>query len=517
MMTKLSLPLVLCALLGAAVATPAMASEGGPLATVTGGQIRGTALPNDTGSVFRGVPFAQPPVGDLRWREPMPVIPWTGIRDVDKPAAPAAQADAGWNKDFAAASKEDCLYLDLWAPPPSPKAPRPVMVWIHGGRNVAGAGGFDFLYDGKAFVSRGVILVVIQYRLGVFGFFTHPDLAKESPHHSSGNYGIMDQVAALQWVHDNIATFGGDPENVTIFGQSAGATDVLGLMATPISQGLFKKAIAESSALPGPLHWGTVATSEDAGRAAASIQGAPSAALPFLRSLSAEALLRKPAGDWQPAPDNYVFPVNPAVIFSQGKEADVPLIIGSCAIEFPTGGDFDSRAKVVQLTFGKHAQEALALYGMGANGDKFPADPLYGNSGDQLGSDIMRAPAIDEGAWHAEHGSPTWQYEFDRAIPPRPRVGHSSDLPYVFGNLLPYGGQGGAFTETDRKLSDAVQAYWVNFAKTGNPNADGLPPWPAYAKADRKFIHFTAEGGESVDQNERAPYAALFRETITDP
>ena len=209
--------------------------------------------------------------------------------------------------------------------------------------------------------------------------------------------------------------------------------------------------------------------------------------------------------------------MNPAVIFSQGKEADVPLIIGSCAIEFPAEGDFDSRVKVLQQTFGKHAQEALALYGMSAHGDKFPADPLYGDSADQLGSDIMRAPAIDEGAWHAAHGSPTWQYEFDRAIPPRPRVGHSSDLPYVFGNLLPNGGQGGAFTETDRKLSDAVQAYWVNFAKTGNPNADGLPPWPRYAATDRKFIHFTTGGGESLDQDERGPYAALFAKTILDP
>ncbi|HZZ18094.1 MAG TPA: carboxylesterase family protein [Opitutaceae bacterium] len=517
MMTKLTLPLALSAMLGLFLAQSASASDGGPLATVTGGQIRGTALPADSGSVFRGVPFAQPPVGDLRWREPMPVIPWTGIRDADKPGAPAAQSDAGWNKDFAAAGSEDCLYLDVWAPPPSPKAPHPVMVWIHGGGNVAGAGGFDFLYDGKAFAKRGVILVVIEYRLGPFGFFTHPDLAKESPHHSSGNYGIMDQVAALQWVHDNIATFGGDPENVTIFGQSAGATDVLALMATPISQGLFKKVISESSALPGPLHWGTVATAEDAGRAAAASVGAPPGSLALLRSLSAETLLKNLPGHWQPAPDNYVFPVNPAVIFSQGKEADVPLIIGSCAIEFPVDGDFDIRAKIVQMTFGKHAPEALELYGMSANGDKFPADPLYGNSSDQLGSDIFRGPAIVEGAWHAAHGSPTWQYQFERAIPPRPRVGHSSDIPYVFGNLLPYEGQGGAFTDVDRKLSDDVQGYWVNFAKTGNPNGAAVPSWPAFDASGRKFVHFTAEGGEAVDRDERAPFATLYSKTITDP
>jgi para-nitrobenzyl esterase len=516
MITKLSLPLVLSGLFVALIPLSSLASEGGPVASVSGGEIRGTLIPG-IGSVFRGVPFAQPPVGDLRWREPQPVLPWKGIRDAAKPAAPSAQSDAGWNKAFAAASSEDSLYLDVWSPTPTPGSARPVMVWIHGGGNVGGAGGFDPLYDGRAFASRGVVLVVLQYRLGVFGFFTHPDLEAESPHHTSGNYGIMDQVAALQWVHDNIAVFGGDPKNVTIFGQSAGATDVLALMASPISRGLFAKGIAESAALAGAFHWGTVAKSEEAGRAAAKRVGAPESALPFLRSLSTQELLSRHLGSWQPAADNYVFPENPALVFSEGKEARVPLIVGSCAIEFPAAGPYAAKMKTVQMTFGKHAGEAAALYGIEEGGDKFPADPLYGDSGDQLGSDVFRCPDIVAAAWHAANGMPTWQYEFDRAIPPRPKVGHSSDMPYVFGNLLPDGGQGGAFTATDRQLSDVVQAYWVNFANTGNPNANGLPSWPAYQAADTKFIHFTTSGGESLDHDERAPYAALFRKTILDP
>jgi para-nitrobenzyl esterase len=233
--------LLLCSGLGGPT-TSAVASE--PVVSVTGGDIRGRLLEDGAGAVFKGIPFARPPVGDFRWREPMPVIPWNDTRDAGESGPPAVQPALGWNDKSAAASREDCLYLDVWTPTGPSTARNPVMVWIHGGANVAGAGGFDPLYDGRALISHGAVLVVVEYRLGILGFFAHPELTRESAHHASGNYATLDQIAALRWVRDNIGKFGGDPENVTIFGQSAGATDVLALMASPLSKGLFHRAIA---------------------------------------------------------------------------------------------------------------------------------------------------------------------------------------------------------------------------------------------------------------------------------
>ena len=215
--------------------SPRSFADTGPVVHVTGGDIRGALLPGGAGAVFRGVPTAQPPVGPLRWREPMPVGPWPGVRDALKPGAPAVQTDMDWNRADAAAGSEDCLYLDVWTPGLSRTARLPVMVWLHGGGNVGGAGGFDPVYDGRPLISRGVVLVVVEYRLGVLGFLSHPELTSESPHHASGNYGFLDQIAALRWVRDNARQFGGDPGNVTLFGQSAGGTDVLSLMASPLA------------------------------------------------------------------------------------------------------------------------------------------------------------------------------------------------------------------------------------------------------------------------------------------
>src|SRR5450631_2512574 len=233
------------ALLSLNFAQTAAAAVPDPVVAVTGGQVRGRLLEGG-GAIFRGIPFAQPPVGALRWREPMPVQGWVGVREADKPGPPSAQPALGWNDDFAAAGSEDCLYLDVWTPRAEPGAGLPVMVWIHGGANVAGAGGFDPLYEGKSLIGHGVVLVVVEYRLGILGYFAHPELTQESPHHASGNYGIMDQAAALRWVRDNIVRFGGDPGNVTLFGQSAGSMDVLALMTSPLAKGLFHRAIAES-------------------------------------------------------------------------------------------------------------------------------------------------------------------------------------------------------------------------------------------------------------------------------
>jgi para-nitrobenzyl esterase len=225
---------------------PATAAGSGPIVAVTGGRVQGATLEKG-GAVFKGMPFAQPPVGELRWREPMPVKPWAGAHDATEFGAPCAQTPQ-LQPALAKVSKEDCLFLNVWTPEWPSRSRKPVMVWIPGGGNFAGASSLS-VFDGESLAGRGVVLVSLNYRLGVFGFFAHPQLTRESPHHASGNQGILDQIAALKWVRDNIARFGGDPSNVTIFGESAGSLDVSVLMTSPLSKGLFRQVIGES----GPL------------------------------------------------------------------------------------------------------------------------------------------------------------------------------------------------------------------------------------------------------------------------
>src|ERR1700686_1827298 len=218
-----------------------------PTVTVTGGPIRGGLLEKG-GAVFKGIPYAQPPVGDLRWREPMPVKPWMGVRDATAFGAICAQKTNAIVLNAAEISKEDCLFLNVWTPEWPSRSPRPVMVWIPGGGNYGGSSS-QSVYDSDSLARRGVVVVSLNYRLASFGFFSHPELTRESPHHASGNQGILDQIAALKWVRDNIARFGGDPGNVTIFGESAGSLDVSVLMTSPLSKGLFRRAIGESGAV----------------------------------------------------------------------------------------------------------------------------------------------------------------------------------------------------------------------------------------------------------------------------
>jgi para-nitrobenzyl esterase len=503
-----SVGLLACAL----AANPCAAADSGPVVSVTGGSIQGRLLPEDRGAVFRGVPFAQPPIGNLRWREPMPVIPWQGVREAVEPGAPAMQPALGWNDSAAAICSEDCLYLDVWAPKAAARLP--VMVWIHGGANVAGAGGFDPLFDGKALISHGVILVVVEYRLGVFGFLAHPELTRESPHHASGNYGILDQVAALQWVHDNIAAFGGDAGNVTIFGQSAGAMDILALMATPLSKGLFQRALSES----GPLQKTTASLAEAEQAGATAVGKLGTRDLASLRSVPANDLLKTVTGVSGFTTDGWVFPVAPFDAWKAGREHAVPVIIGSNAVEFPFGGTSEELAKSISDFFGDLAPRALALYGLDGGGKPLADDPLYGNAADQWGSDLFRCLPVILGEWHAASGSPAWEYEFDRAIPPKPRTAHSAELPYVFANQMEAGNKwGGEFQEADHALSAVIQGYWTNFAKTGNPNGPGLPAWDRHDAAARKYIAFTTKAEVVQRENERGPASDLFREALSAP
>jgi para-nitrobenzyl esterase len=491
---------------------PLQADAPDPIVAVTGGLVAGRNLPDGSGMVFRGVPFAQPPIGSLRWREPSPVAPWAGLRDAGKSGPPAAQASFGWNAADAAAGSEDCLYLDVWTPGVATRTPMPVMVWFHGGGNVGGAGGFDALYDGGPLIAHGVVLVDVEYRLGIFAFLAHPELSAESAHHASGNYGILDQVAALRWVRDNIARFGGDPGNVTIFGQSAGGTDVLALMATPLSQGLFQKAIAES----GLLTPGTCQPLEKAEAVGRSVAGAAGSGLASLRAMPVADLLRvqMAAPGLRPfTVDGWVFPQAPFDVWRRGGEHAVPLIIGSNGVEFAFAGSKDALKAAIAAFAGGRAPGALALYGLSGAAKPEP-DPLYGDAADQWGSDQFRCYSAVEALWRASQGHPTWQYEFDRPIPPHPHVAHSGDLGYVFGNLHRTGNLPGEYTEADRRLSAAVQAYWTQFAKSGDPNGPGSPEWPGFDPDRRRYVCFTPDARVEVRASERRAFVDLFRDVL---
>ena len=499
----------------AAAASPAAADPAGPApqAVLSTGAVRGQALPAG-GAVFRGLPYAQPPIGTLRWREPQPVPAWTGVRDALESRPPCAQSSAGWNAKEAAASREDCLYLDVWTPEWPARAKRPVMVWLHGGGNSGGAGGSDPLYDGTRLVARGVVLVIVDYRLGVFGFFAHPELTRESAHHASGNYGLLDQLAALRWVQDSVAALGGDPAQVTLFGQSAGAMDVGALMTSPLAGGLFHRAIAQSGSALQPLP--SLAEHEQKGIAlAASLKAPPASAIAQLRQLSVDVLLKAAPGATANL-DGWLLQRQPKDVFAAGATNPVPLVIGSNAVEFQASASPEELRRQIERQLGALAPRALALYGLSEG--TASADPLYGSAGDQWSADSQfHCPGVLQGRWHAAAGHATWQYEFGRAIPPKSSVIHSSELPYVFDNLWDHGSQGGRFEDADHRLAAAMQAYWTNFAKAGDPNGPALPAWPRYDAQSRRFLQFTRSGEIRGSRDQRGPFCDLFAKSLDGP
>jgi para-nitrobenzyl esterase len=498
-----------------ALAGPAVAQDTGPDVAVTGGQLRGRLQP-DGGAAFRGIPFAQPPVGELRWREPRAVTPWTGVRDAGESGPPCAQNSSGWNAKEATASREDCLYLDVRTPK-WPAAPRtPVMVWLHGGANTGGAGASDPLYEGTRLVARGIVLVIVEYRLGALGFMAHPELTKESAHHSSGNYGLLDQLAGLRWVHDNIAAFGGDPNNVTVFGQSAGASDLSALATSPLAKGLFQRAIAESG---GAGRAPSLAQAEDAGtKLAAALKAPATGTLAFLRALpTATVLAASASGGASYNVDGWLLPMAPGDTFAKGTQHHIPFIIGNNAVEMGGQRPAAEIRAAITARYGNLAPKALALYGLTAEGSAGTTDTVYGTVSDQWSADSgLRCAAVLTGLRHVATGSPMWQYQFDRAIPPKPTVVHSSELPYVFGNLYATGSQGGAYTDVDRKLSETIVTYWTNFAKTGNPNGPGVPAWPAFDAQTRAFMEFGLQGEVTAGQRQRGPFCDVFIEQATN-
>ncbi len=483
----------------AAAQAPVQGPEPDVDVNISEGVLGGEKLKDGT-FLFRSVPFAAPPIGDLRWKPPEAPDTWDGVRYETESAPACMQASYGWNNNLAAGSAEDCLYLEIRTPTLKGTARRPVMVFIHGGSNRAGGGSGTVMSD---LGGRGVVLVSLQYRLGVFGFLSHPALTAESPDHASGNYGLMDQIAALKWIQHNIEAFGGDPHNITLFGHSAGAEDVGLLLTSPLAKGLFQKAIEQS----GPPMFGlpprTLQQNEDMGvtlakrytgkppesaEALAELRRAPAAGLQELAD-KVKPPISDPSFIWlQPVIDGHILPQSPKDVFLNLKQNDVPLIIGVSARELELNGGADAVYPTITKAFGAQRMRAARFYHMDVK-KKAKGDPVLGEISMQLSTDLMMRCPSDWTAWHvAAAGQKAWLYQLEVDSSDGP-VHHGSELPFVF-DAPPRG--------KTAKPWPQMQEYWLNFAWEGSPNGKdangkGLPKWDDYGK-EGKYIAFTDEG-----------------------
>lgn len=473
----------------------AVAAENSPpTAHVDAGMLAGIH-DADTGlDEFKGIPYAAPPTGQRRWKPPQPVEAWSGVRRADhfgpRCMQRAIYSDMVFRSD---GMSEDCLYLNVWTPALRSGEKLPVLVYFYGGGFMAGDGS-EPRYDGASLAQKGIVTVTVNYRLGVFGFLALPALAEESPHHATGNYGLLDQAAALRWVHRNIAAFGGNPDRVTIAGESAGSMSVSALLASPLSKELMQRAIGESGSMLGNLAPQPRALAEKQGEAFEKHVGARS--LAQLRAMPASALLKatgdKGVGRFAPTIDGYFLPRSPEAIYRDGQQAQVPLLVGSNSQEgsyvFLLQGEPatpDSYRAIVKKQFGKHAAEALTLY---PGHDEAEVEA----SGTALAGDDFIAFAT----WQWMHlqrktgDAPVYYYYFTKPRPAKrdgsvvPGTGavHSGEIEYALGNLS--GNHVYAWTAADRKVSSTMEGYFANFIKTGNPNGDDLPHWPATAPKD---------------------------------
>lgn len=438
------------------------------------GLVSGFAGSSPEMRIYKGIPFAAPPVGNLRWRAPQPVPHWEGVRKADQFGPICMQGNAAPSRG----ASEDCLYLNVWTAARSAGERRPVMLWIYGGGYSVGSASQPD-YDGEALARKGAVVVTINYRLGPFGFFSHPELTKESDRREAANFGLLDAVAALHWVQKNATAFGGDPKRVTIFGESAGAGLVANLMATPQAKGLFQRAIGESSswstARIGRL--GSLADAEQQGLKFGETLGARS--LADLRAQPAEAILKAGRGTG-PVVDGVILPEEPATVFAEGRQNTAPVLVGSNKDEGTFFVQPTTAAKFIQQSqrrFGDMADAFLKLYPAGS---------------DEEANASQLAAFRDEIAWVMRNWArlesktgktKAYVYYFTHEPPAAPGgkggrgrgATHTAEIPYVFQV------QGSrAWTDTDRQLSDTMSSYWVNFAASGDPNGKGLLKWPAF-------------------------------------
>ena len=471
----------------------------GPVVDAPAGAVRGAA--EGDLRVFRGIPYAQPPVGPLRWQPPVPLARWTGVREATEFGPACYQPPPRLASIYVprpVPMSEDCLTLNIWSPATARKAP--VFFWIYGGALQSGASR-DPMYDGKRLAARGVVVVSINYRLGVLGWLAHSELSKESPQGISGNYGLLDQIRALTWVKDNIAAFGGDPANVTIAGESAGALSVMYLMTSPLARGLFSKGIAESAymistpALKTSVHGAPAA--EQAGLSLMQQLKQPD--LAGMRALGGEQITTAAvAAGYAPwgAIDGHVLPDQLVNVFDQGKQARVPLLAGFNSGEIrsltPLAPPVPASAAVYDSTirerYGDLADAFLALYPSTNLQESIFAttrDALYGWTAERL---VRKQTAL---------GVSAYLYLWDHGYPAADEAGlhafHASELPYVFGTFdgTPPKWPKNPETPDERALADAVGDYWTSFARTGRPRSRNAPEWPAYS-ADKRYLRFAA-------------------------
>ena len=502
-------------LLGAcAVLPPASQDRAGPRVTLASGTVEGRNENN--AAVYRGIPYAAPPVGDLRWQPPRPAEPWEGVRQavefgpscIQPPVPPASLY-----YDPPQASSEDCLSLNVWSPEGAESAP--VIVWIHGGSLRIGGSAQPF-YDGSAFAERGVVFVSVNYRLGVLGWLAHPELSAESPHGASGNYGLLDQIAALQWVRGNITDFGGNPDNVTIMGESAGALSVSYLLTSPLAEGLFQRAIAQS-----PNIRAVPVLSEPAyGLPSAKMIGASlgealgAQGLADLRTMDAQELTNA-ATLQRFAPqgtiDGYALPRQVVDTFEAGEQAQVPLLAG-----FNSGELRSQRIFLPPLPESADAYEEIIRCGYGDLADAFldvyPASDLAQSTLDTFRDAIYGWAVEYMVRAQTEADLPSWLYVFDHCYPAAEArdlcAFHASELPYVFGQI----GDDDAYSpnwpvpegEGEEALSDAMVDYWVGFATSGTPSVPALPEWTPYG-ADQSYMRFN---GTPLPEHD--PVAGMF-------
>ncbi len=480
---------------------------------VAGGTIRGAVLPSGV-HAFRGIPYAAPPVGSLRWKAPQPARSWTGVRGATKFGPRCMQLPIFGDMVFRSdGMSEDCLYLNVWAPSAGRRLP--VLLYIYGGGFVGGDGS-ELRYDGESLARRGIVVVTVNYRLGVFGFLAHPELTRESPHHASGDYGLLDQAAALSWVRRNIAAFGGDPRRITIGGESAGSISVCALMASPLTRGLIAGAIGESGGMiyptfaPVPLD-----SAQRRGEAFGASVGASS--LEALRALPAESLLKASSrGRLQAVVDGWFLPQSPAEIFAAGRAARVPLLVGWNSQEGFWRGLLGAReptpqnwAAAVDSLYGADAAEALRLL-PGATPEQVM------ESGTFLAG--ARWIAYSTWKWAELQGRtgrrPVYRYFFAHPRPatrspataaPPPGAVHSAEIEYALGNLAT--NEVYAWTAADDSVSAAMEEYFADFVKTGDPNGAGLPRWPAAYGTDSVRVMIL----DAAPRAEAAPHEDAFR------
>jgi len=448
---------------------------------------------------FKGVPFAAPPVGEFRWKSPQPVIPWQGVKKADA-FAPGPMQDTSFGAALGGPQKvsEDCLYLNVWTGAIKPGEKLPVMVWIYGGGFGIGMTSTP-TYDGANLAKKGVVLVSVAYRVGPMGFLAHQELSKESGK-GSGAYGIQDQIAGLRWVKNNIAQFGGDPANVTVFGESAGGISVSMLTASPIAKGLFQRAISESGGNMAPPRM-TLKKAEEQGAAYLSKLGASD--IKAARALSAETIQKetKGMGSFWPVADGETVVENQYEFFEAGKFNDTPILIGTNSDE---GGLF-----VTQKTTGEAFEKMIRLqYAAGADAILKAYPHATDAEATRSSKDIFRDATFAWPTWawaklqSLKGKNKAYVYYFDHRTPRSPEgANHASEIPYVFRNIGMEGAMGTTNEPEDVALSDLISSYWINFAKTGSPNGLGLPVWPAFDEKAQKTMIFDKKPGARLLPN----------------